>query len=171
MKEIWKDVCGLVGKYKVSNFGRVKTLKRKCVPKDAFMKKWEFNGYNYVILYDVKLQKRKTLKLSLLVWDHFGDKPRNGRKLQVDHIDNNPFNDRIDNLQLLSCRDNNIKKTKRKKRKLPLGVYLVYAPTGLYRALISHKGKRIYLGWFYNIDEAAKAYQDAYNRFESLIDK
>ena len=30
MKEIWKDISGYEGKYQVSNFGRVKSLTRKC---------------------------------------------------------------------------------------------------------------------------------------------
>ena len=35
MKEIWKDIEGYEGLYQISNFGRIKSLERKCLRSDG----------------------------------------------------------------------------------------------------------------------------------------
>ena len=109
--EIWKDIKNYEGIYQVSNFGRIRSIKRKA-------KTWHGSrtvreriltpifDYHY---YQVGLYGKgrcKNIKIHTLVWDYFGDKKRNGRKLQIDHIDNDKTNNHIDNLQLLSNREN-----------------------------------------------------------------
>ena len=49
MKELWNDIIGFDGLYQVSNFGKVKSYKRKnkTVLKESLSKK----GYKRMILY------------------------------------------------------------------------------------------------------------------------
>ncbi len=115
LTEIWKPINGHKGLYEISNHGLIKSLARNInigqhrvwKKEEAFLKGGISRGYRLVLLY--KNGKRKTFLIHRLVWDHFGNSPRNGRKLQVDHIDNNKLNNRIDNLQLLTAKENTTK--------------------------------------------------------------
>ena len=159
MGEIWKDIPDYEGLYQVSNMGRIKSLANNRRKKERILVGCT-NPKGYFIIQLNKSGVMKGFKRSLLVWDMFGDKPRNGRKLQVDHIDANKKNDRIDNLQLLTNRENAIKRYRQIGRKynLPTGVY----PNGnRYSAAIHLNGKSKYLGSFVSIGEAACAYRDA----------
>lgn len=99
MGEIWKPVKGFEGRYEVSNFGKVKNCKSgRFIGSDA-------NGYLRVVIGGVPK------RINILVWDHFGDRPRNG--LVVDHIDGNKHNNKINNLQLLTLGMNSSKTAKR----------------------------------------------------------
>ena len=61
----------------------------------------------FVVLYDDK-HHAKTYIVSRLVWEAFNGPIPAG--YEVDHKDNNPENNRLDNLQLLTHKENNIKK-------------------------------------------------------------
>ena len=123
LKKEWKFIKDYEGLYKLSNYGKIKSLERKIksnyknkyrIIKERILKgNIDKGGYRHINLW--KNDKGKGYKMSLLVWDHFGNKPRNGRLLQVDHIDNNKQNDRIDNLQLLTQRENISKGWRNKK--------------------------------------------------------
>lgn len=91
-----------------------------------------------------------------IIWVMFvGDIPSN---MQVDHRDRNPFNNRMDNLRLVTCAQNQWnRKPCRKKSSLPMGVHSEY---GKYGASIQHLGKAIRLGTFDSPDEASRAYQE-----------
>ena len=116
LMEIFKQINGYKGFYEVSNYGRVKALKRIITGKNGG--KYPFkemilgqhnnpnNNYSYVILYN---NGAKTHRVHQLVWDCFGDKPRNGRTLQIDHISGDKTDNNIDNLQLLTARENTAK--------------------------------------------------------------
>lgn len=169
MKEIWKDIQGYEGLYQISNLGRVKSLTRyvdrgnqkllinekiKNLGKDG-------GGYANVCLYRNNIGKR--LIVHTLVWDAFGDEPRNGRLLQVDHIDNNKLNNRIDNLQLLTNRQNTTKMAKTKpKTSRFVGVRADQRGKNIrWTAQIATKRKAIYLGVFDCESLAGLAYQKA----------
>ena len=113
MNEEWKDIIGYDECYQVSNFGRVKSLRRdvknsasgqRIVSEKILKHGATPEGYLFVNL--SKENKQKNCKVSHLVWDHFGSKSRDGRRLQVDHIDSDIRNNHINNLQILSQRDN-----------------------------------------------------------------
>ena len=94
MEEIWKDIKGYEGKYQVSNYGNVKSLNYRRTGNEKLMKPTlQNNGYLCVNLY-------KPLKLYLihrLVADAFIQNPDN--LPCVNHKDENPTNNHVDNLE------------------------------------------------------------------------
>ena len=101
MNEIWKDIDGYNGKYQVSNYGRVKSLKygKEKILIQVKMK----NGYLYVNLY--KEGKVKTCRVHRLVCQAFLDNP-NGYTC-VNHKDECKTNNCVDNLEWCSVLYNN----------------------------------------------------------------
>ena len=113
--EVWKNIKGYQGKYQVSNFGRVKSLidefskNRQLILKKRITSKKQKNRlYNRQIINLYKNNKMKTFYVHKLVWQAFNGKIPNG--MQVDHIDNNPQNNRLQNLQLLTPSQNSLKR-------------------------------------------------------------
>lgn len=102
-KEIWKDIIGYEGLYQVSNLGRVKSLERysSCGRKlkEKILKQGINNdGYCYVNLY--KEGVVKTFKTHRLVCQAFIPNPQNYPC--VNHKDENPSNNTIENLEWCS---------------------------------------------------------------------
>jgi len=155
-KEIWKNITDYPD-YQVSNYGRVKSLK---FDKERYLKYGiDDRGYHHCVLY--KNGKGKKHKAHLLVWDHFGDKPRNGRILQVDHIkENDKTNNRIDNLQLLNSRNNKNKSIDKNNTSSKYVGVSWHKPTGKWMSRINIKDKQIYLGLFDDEYDAHLAYQE-----------
>lgn len=166
MEEIFMPIKDYEGYYEVSNFGRVRSLERKVNYTRSSFKtikarylKPGINGRGYYFVALCLNGKCKTKRVSLLVWDNFGDKLRDGTKLQVDHIDNNKRNDHINNLQLLTNRENTSKgKLFNKTNGLPTGVNW-NKEKKKYVAQIQTNNKRVHLGYFDNPGEASNAYQ------------
>lgn len=89
-KEVWKDIQGYEGLYKVSSLGRIKNVKG-LIRKPRLYK----DGY-----FDIKLSKNgknKTKRINRLVALAFIPNPNNYP--MVNHKDENKLNNRIDNLE------------------------------------------------------------------------
>lgn len=100
--EIWKDIKGFEGIYKVSNYGRIKSIIRyKKMMKTAL----DRSGYLKICLTDSK-HKKHTIKIHRLVAENFI--PNTENKEQVNHIDGNKENNRVDNLEWCSQSENMI---------------------------------------------------------------
>jgi len=161
LTEQFKPIKGYEGLYEISNFGRVKSFHKK---PHLLSDRFDSSGYKQVLLCKEKIQK--SFIVHLLVWDHFGDNLRNGLELQVDHIDNNKLNNKIDNLQLLTNRQNSTKQflTIQKSSKF-VGVCWDKSRNKWIVGIKINK-KRINLGRFYDENEAAEVYQTALRKYE-----
>ena len=159
MEEIWKDVKGYEGIYQISNLGNVKSLKynRETILNPSVSK----NGYYNCILY--KNKKRKTCRVHQLVAIAFLNHKPDGYKIVVDHIDNNPLNNNVNNLQLITTRENTSKD--RKGVSKYLGVYW-NKQKQKWRAQIRIKGVSKHLGYFINEYEAHLSYQNELAKLE-----
>ena len=100
--EIWKDIQGYDGLYQVSNYGRIRSLKYN---KERILKQG-LNGKKYHFVNLSKNGIQKNARIHSLVAILFLDHKPNGMVTVIDHIDNNKSNNRVDNLQLISNREN-----------------------------------------------------------------
>jgi hypothetical protein len=119
MKEEWKDIPGYEGLYQVSNLGRVKSLGRYRNAKNGskayrkgLIKKTYTNKKGYLTLSLSKNGISKTFTIHQLVAIVFLNHIPDGMNIIVDHIDNNKLNNCVDNLQLITNRENSSKDKK-----------------------------------------------------------
>lgn len=108
-QEIWKDIQGYEGLYQVSNFGRVKSLKRKVksgenyvTVKEKIRKQGIRKGYYYLQLHKNDISKKHSIHR--LVAQAFIHNPEN--KPQINHRDGNRFNNNIYNLEWCNLEEN-----------------------------------------------------------------
>lgn len=125
MDEIWKDVVGYEGLYKVSNMGRVKRLgkvinriakdKREgkrsqgsyeqvIILKDKILKP-QMKEKGYLVVGLVKDGKQKRIFIHRLVAIAFIPNPNN--KPEVNHLNGNKGDNRVDNLEWVTSEENN----------------------------------------------------------------
>lgn len=116
MEEIWKDIQGYEGLYQVSNMGRVKSLERFRYAKTIGEKDWVApvnerilkpgicRGYCQVVLN--KNGTKSRFQVHRLVATAFIPNPEN--KSQVNHINGNKVDNRLENLEWVTPSENQI---------------------------------------------------------------
>lgn len=106
MEEEWKDIEGYEGRYQISNLGNVMSLLG--LSPRLLKLRTGGRGYSYnrmrVLLY--KGGKGKTKKIHRLVAEHFIPNPTNSP--EVNHIDGNLRNNRVENLQWCTRSENEL---------------------------------------------------------------
>lgn len=160
-EEIWKDIPNYEGYYQVSNLGRVKSSRKTKYFKEKILIGGKSKGYNTVTFRVNKSIKTFTVH-KLVAITFLNHKPDGTTKFVVDHINNNCLDNRLDNLQILTHRENTSKGFRRKKD-LPIGVRKMYS---VYDSRITIEKKTKFLGYFKTPEEASKAYQ---NELKKLI--
>jgi len=95
--EIWKDIKGYEGYYQVSNIGRVKTVKTETIKKPHISNKYFSVGLS-------KCGIHKIYRIHRLVAEAFIKNKYN--KSTINHIDGDNFNNRIENLEWMTLREN-----------------------------------------------------------------
>ena len=119
MTEIWKDVKGYEGLYKISNYGEVWSVR-----KQGLLKKGKGGrGYYSVSLY--KNKKQKSFTIHRLVANNFIENPF--EKPCINHIDENKKNNHYSNLEWVTHKENSnwgtaIERRKTKRSKSIIGV-------------------------------------------------
>lgn len=173
MQEIFKDIIGYEGFYQVSNYGKIKSLYRKLerknnrpitikeriikpyITKSSHISK----GYHYITLRKNNISKK--CPVHRLVAVTFIDNYEN--KLCVNHKDHDTLNNSIDNLEWVSNAENSrfsIKSTTRKYSSNYKGVSWDKFKNK-WLATITFNYKQMFVGYFKNEIDAAKAYNEA----------
>ena len=102
-KEIWKDIPEFNGLYQASNLGRIKSLKRPYGLKEKILKlRLERSGYYRVCLTKQSIQKYYLVHR--LIYEAFNGSIPEG--LQVNHINEIKTDNRLENLNLMTCKEN-----------------------------------------------------------------
>ena len=113
MKEIWKTIKEFEGLYEISNYGRIKSLGRKTCGtvnwktlgidriRKKVLTKW---GYEIIAL---NLNGKAISKaVHTLVLNAFNQKPESTERLEANHKDGNKTNNRADNLEWVTSKEN-----------------------------------------------------------------
>lgn len=111
LKEVWTDIKDYEGLYQVSNYGRVKSLAKKIICRDGRERNYKeriLKPYNCAGGYQVvalsKNGNRAQLLVHRLVAQNFLINPEN--KAEVNHIDFNPANNTLFNLEWTTRQEN-----------------------------------------------------------------
>ena len=160
--EIWKDILGYEGIYQVSSFGCIRSFKKNklCILKQTP----NTRGYLRVSLYDKNCKHKSSVTHVLMAMTFLNHKPDGTQKIVVDHINNNKLDNRLDNLQLISARENSSK-----DKKGITGAYLIKG-YNKWRSTIHFKGNTIHLGVFNSEKESNEAYKVAINQLNLGLD-
>ena len=171
MEEIWKPLEGYEGLYSISNFGNIISHAKEwsCGDKGTIRRKPEtilkqtIGSGDY---HRVTIRKNKEMKCVLvhhLVWDNFNGTKRDDK--EIDHIDNNKSNNHIDNLQLLTPRENSVKSIEQRGRKVNnhySGIHKDKRRTRGWYATVRINNKRKKLPKMFLTEEEAYNYQQNY---------
>jgi hypothetical protein len=153
MQEEFRDVEGYEGLYQVSNLGNVKSL---IYGKERILKlSFDGSGYLKIDLYKNKIQK--TIHIHQLVAMAFLNHTPCGMKLVVNHKDFNKLNNNVENLEIVTSRENTNKKHFKSSSKYT-GVNW-HKNRNKWQSQILINGKIIYLGLFKTELEASNAYE------------
>ena len=98
-KEIWKEIKGYEGQYEVSNLGQVKSYMVDDLDGRIHKPKVNKQGYVCHMFYDGKQYTLHSLVLNAFVGNPNGYK-------QIDHINNNKEDNRLENLQWIVAKEN-----------------------------------------------------------------
>lgn len=179
MEEIWKEIPGFEGLYEVSNIGRVRSLDRFVI--DAYYSKGHIqkgrihkNTLSKAGYYTTSLTDKNKIKkhhyIHRLVASAFIPNPNNYPV--INHIDENPLNNNVSNLEWCTQKHNlssgtvreriaqTMSDNKRKNASRPISQY---TREGEYIRTYTSSGEvqRLY-GWFAkNIDACARGYKRA----------
>lgn len=100
MKETWIDLKGYENRYSISNLGNIKNDKTNTI-----LSPWlNSNGYKSITL--IKDGKKSSLKVHQLVAINYLNHLPNGMELVIDHINIDKLDNRVENLRLVTQRQN-----------------------------------------------------------------
>ena len=166
MEEIWKDIPDYEGLYQVSNLGRVKSLPKEWVGGNGVIRKhngkilkgWKDpRGYYKTCLCKDSITKKFSVH-QLVAMAFLGHIP-NGFELVIDHINDDPSDNRVENLQIVTQRFNACKTQGKYSSKYKGVSWNKYAKKWLAKITIS--GKQKHLGRYIDELQAHQAYQNA----------
>jgi len=156
-QEIFKSIPGYE-LYQASNLGNIRSINynNMGIPKNIipFLSK----GYQKVVL--SKNGKRKSFLVHQLVAMAFLEHIPDMNNLVLDHINCIKSDNRVENLRIVTSRENNSKPHERNKSSKYTGVCW-FKCKSKWKSTIKIGKKAIHLGYFTNEEEASQAYQTA----------
>lgn len=169
--ERWVDIIDYENIYQISNYGRIKRLAHLIktptgiiVTKVDTMMKITTCGhknrpYKSIGLYKNGVQKR--YRIHQLMYYSFNINIKKEKGMCVDHIDNNQLNNNLENLQLITHRENVSKDIKKEiKTSKILGVYYD-KNTKFFKSKITINKKTYFLGCSKNQEDLKNLYSNA----------
>jgi len=110
METTWKEIPNFMGRYAISIYGEVHDIKRNVLIKPHLSGVTRRN-YPQVTLYrkEGEILTKHTKRVHSLMAITFLNHTYGDRKIVVDHIDNNPLNNNLSNLQIITNKENTIK--------------------------------------------------------------
>jgi len=156
---IWKPIKEFEGLYEVSNNGEIKSL---WYGKERILKA-TINTGGYLKVNLCKECKAKTRMIHQLVAESFLNHTPNGYKLVVNHINFIKTDNRVENLEIVTNRENTNRKHL-KSNSVFTGVSW-HKQKKKWQSQIVINGKQIHLGYFTTELEASEAYQ---NKLEEI---
>ena len=164
MEEEFRDVKGFEGLYQVSNLGRVKSLARKSFTGKQLTEKTlklSRASHGYLTLSLRKNGKQETRNVHQLVAEAFLGHTPCGLRLIVNHINFNTQDNRAENLEIDTQRNNSNQKHLKSSSEY---VGVCWAKNrNKWISGIRINGKKKHLGYFTDEVEASEAYQKALN--------
>jgi hypothetical protein len=157
--EIWKHIKGYEGFYMINNLGVIMNTNGKVL-------KQSISTDGYYVLGLCKFGKRTNFRVHVLMAINFLSHIPT-KNIVVDHKDNNPLNNHLSNLQVITTRENTSKDRFRKKYTSKyLGVYW-HKHAKKWCASFGVGKKTINLGYYHNEIDAHNAYLDKLKEIEN----
>jgi hypothetical protein len=164
--EEWRDVPGYEGLYQVSDMGRVKSLPKEWVAGKGVVRKHDgkilkpkINEKGYLKITFCNNGKMKYFEMQQIVAMAFLNHIPCGHKVIVDHRDENPSNNKLENLQLLTQRGNTLRIKKGKGYSSDFKGVCWHKQMSKWHSRIEINKKTVSLGLFTEEKHASKAYQ------------
>jgi hypothetical protein len=173
--EIWRDIPGWEGYYQVSSFGRVKSLSREMFNGFGFFLSKEIilnpsiNTHGYYMVNLSNRSIRKSREIHSLMSIAFLNRNHLDENMVTNHIDGNKTNNKLENLEIVTHRQNNstcFRKNESTFSSKCVGVYL-RKKTNKWHTAIRVDGVKKWLGCFETEMEASNAYQEALRHIDS----
>lgn len=174
--EIWKDIPGYENLYQVSNIGRIKSLERFIIrgnngwncKESILTNKLDGKGYHFISLSKNGYKRQFSIhKLVLMAFT--GYVGGCGYCNVIDHINNIKTDNRLENLQIITQRENTSKdKFRIKTTSKYIGVYW-NKHARQWDARIHINKQKIHIGYFKNEYDAHLAYQKKLNEINSYV--
>ena len=101
--EVWKDIPGYEGRYQVSNTGKVKSMNYGRTGAPRILAILNTRGYQFVRIWNSD-KKYRTHYVHRLVWETFVGPIPEG--LQINHKDENKCNNSLENLEVMTPKQN-----------------------------------------------------------------
>ena len=162
--ETWKDIPNYEGKYMVSSIGNVKSLNFKNTKKEKILKTTIAKcGYYYITLCKDGVRKKK-YNHQLVAITFLNHKPNKFEKV-VNHKNFDKLDNRVENLEIVSNRENTSKKHMKSS-----SIYTGVAwekNINKWKSKINIKTHHIHLGYYKDEKQASEIYELAVK----LVDK